>query len=644
LHQGVTGSTQIEDFNMATSLTLNKMVKNENLRGFMQKVSLSTLLSLLLGLSSAVVAQNTRDVHQWPFSKYSIWNMPIGSNAQYVAGNMPVPDTYAGDIDYMVYNTSASPRVVSSRSGGAIPVDDGHIVGAGDSRNKVVNVFPKDGFTFQSIQPGDRHSATGDFTGYLWRGGAELYPGMREQEMRGEHQDIRGHGIEGAHWGSGMNAVLASIRVGDLHNDTPIRHALGIEVSGWKVMHHDKNDLSWNKETGDFTKWGFRWPADRMDGCAGFFENGNNNRCYFGSNPAIRMGALFAIPPTTNCENIGLQTKAAKKMCWTMQNYGAYLIDDSYGMNSGKNIVNFAYLPGVNEEFNSQYGYPFDIGWNEGSLRQQPFFKDLDILIPRLSVIVNNGPTSIGGGGNPRQCFAPPFANGVQDLVAVNPNGSVQEPANCDNPIIISSSSQMPVSSSSPISSSSIATSSSSSVQTGTSLTIEAESANQLSGLVNNGTALGNSTVGSYAVFNNIDFGTGVSTVAITYGVPAVNAGNKLELRIGSISGTLVASLTTQSSGDWGVYRTDIVHVSGLSGVQDLYLVYAGGGGTNWVADVDKLVFEKEGPTTSLNFPRLSHQQKSGVKLYADPQQGVYLKVPGYGALNLRGQRVNIQE
>jgi hypothetical protein len=37
-------------------------------------------------------------------------------------------------------------------------------------------------------------------------------------------------------------------------------------------------------------------------------------------------------------------------------------------------------------------------------------------------------------------------------------------------------------------------------------------------------------------------------------------------------------------------------------------------------------------------------QQKSDVKLYADPQQGVYLKVPGYGALNLRGQRVNIQE
>jgi hypothetical protein len=242
---------------------------------------------------------------------------------------------------------------------------------------------------------------------------------------------------------------------------------------------------------------------------------------------------------------------------------------------------------------------------------------------------------AIGPGGLKEFLYNTVLADPIKGEI---PNGGISSSTQ------ISSSSIAFSSSSNLISSSSTTILSSSSVQTGTPLTIEAESANQLSGLVNNGTALGNSTVGSYAVFNNIDFGTGISTVAITYGVPAANAGNKLELRIGSTSGTLVASLTTQSSGDWGVYRTDIAQVTDLSGVETLYLVYAGGGSTNWVADVDKLVFEKEGPTTSLNFPRLSHQQKSDVKLYADPQQGVYLKVPGYGALNLRGQRVNIQE
>jgi uncharacterized protein YjdB len=354
----------------------------------------SYFLFLVVALFLVVTANAQRDEWTWPLSKYSIWNMPIGSNAVFVDAKIAVPDQYAGDQAYFDRNVYVNPD-------------------AGDSENKVVTWFESDKENYNSTQGG-----------YQWQGGTEHYPGMNAAEQRGKLQNIYGYGIEGAHWGAGLSGFGGNFRMGELINDVPIKHALGIEVSGWKEVYYDGNDQSWNTSNGDYTAYGYRWPADRNDSYAA----GNYN----GDVSAVRMGCLFALSPSVNIDNIGLTTKAGKKIAWTLQNYGAYLIDDSYGQNSGSSIINFAYQKGVNEEFNSTYGHNFDLHWDGGSPRQLPFFKDLDKIVVLLAVINNNGPHSIGGGGNPRQCLAPAFANGHADGVSSNPNGSVVEPGGCN--------------------------------------------------------------------------------------------------------------------------------------------------------------------------------------------------------------------
>jgi hypothetical protein len=44
----------------------------------------------------------------------------------------------------------------------------------------------------------------------------------------------------------------------------------------------------------------------------------------------MKMGALLAIPASTSISALGLETAPAKQLAWTLQNYGAYIVDDTY--------------------------------------------------------------------------------------------------------------------------------------------------------------------------------------------------------------------------------------------------------------------------------------------------------------------------
>lgn len=316
--------------------------------------------------------------------------MPLGVSATYVSAGFRKPDSYAGDKAY--FNR-----------------DYKETADAGDNENKVITWFESDKTRFRSTQGG-----------YEWYGGSEHYPNMLTLEKRGQYQSIYEFGIEGAHWGSGLSGLGGNIRAGELINDTPIKHALSIEVSGWAVVYYGGSDNSWDINTGDFTWHGFRWPADRNDNYAA--DN------YGGTVQAVRMGSLCALSPTIDINAIGLTTKPGKKIAWTLQNYGAYIVDDSYGQNSSpyRNIFNICYHKGVSEEFNTAYGYPFDVYWQASN---NAFLYDMDKIVPLLQVVNNNGPRSIGGGGNPRQCYAPAFADGTADPITTNPNGTVTEPS-----------------------------------------------------------------------------------------------------------------------------------------------------------------------------------------------------------------------
>jgi hypothetical protein len=121
--------------------------------------------------------------------------------------------------------------------------------------------------------------------------------------------DIYGDGIAGGHGGSALSSIGGSIRKGELLNDEPIHHALKIDLWGKWLYYNSSSPTP-----------GRRWPAALAD------FNASNQ--YKGSNPALVMGSLLAIPPNVTAESLGLTTKVGKSFK-ALQNYGAYVVDDA---------------------------------------------------------------------------------------------------------------------------------------------------------------------------------------------------------------------------------------------------------------------------------------------------------------------------
>jgi hypothetical protein len=82
---------------------------------------------------------------------------------------------------------------------------------------------------------------------------------------------------------------------------------------------------------------------------------------------------------------------------------------------------------------------------------------------------------------------------------------------------------------------------------------------------------------GDYLAFNNLDFGSG----AVSFQARAASAtsGGSIELRLGSSTGTLIGTCPVAGTGDWQTWTTATCNVSGVSGMQNLYLVFTGESG-----------------------------------------------------------------
>ena len=112
---------------------------------------------------------------------------------------------------------------------------------------------------------------------------------------------------------------------------------------------------------------------------------------------------------------------------------------------------------------------------------------------------------------------------------------------------------------------------------------------------------VGYATDGDYAIYKNVDFGAGVSTVSARLaclqdngqGNGGGNCGGTLEFHLDGNTGTLVASVTIPSTGGWEIWQTtSSVIASGASGVHDLYLVFkAPASGTTSLGNVNWFQF-----------------------------------------------------
>ena len=308
--------------------------------------------------------------------------MPIGSGAVYVPAGIAPRSLITVDEEYIVITSASDPivpfytngtwgpgRCMTSTYQYSLNVPENLVIGdATDSYtpNSVATFLAADGRTIHQMNPVARCNA-----------GGALTAGWTAPD-----QDIYGDGILGAHGGSGLSGMGGSLRLGELTGPDPIRHALKVNL--WGHM-----DLS--SEDG-----GYRWPAVTADS---YYDDGSSAYHYAGAVPQLRMGALLAIPASVNIDALGLRTAAAKKLAWTLQNYGAYVVDDTTSESSALDVQ-----AGVPAEFQASYGTSIKAtggAWHD----------DMMTLFATLSVVDNNGPASIGGGGAPLQPLAPAIGN-----------------------------------------------------------------------------------------------------------------------------------------------------------------------------------------------------------------------------------------
>ena len=356
-------------------------------------VALHSILNPVPKASLAQAFPSERDVRTWPFSETSIWNMPVGSDANYIPAELEIPSRFTTDEDIIILKPSApiTPIYYTDISWG----DEARVYGArcerqgellatvpiptnylffppeGETPNAGMAALMSDGRSLFQGQPFSRCYA-GDY-------GTMTY-------AQSELQDIYGDGYYGAHGGSGLSAIGGTIRLGELLPNSVIRHALKINV--WAARNLSYND--------DATP-GYRWPALRSDGYA--------QEVYGGTNVAMEMGALLALRPDFN--ESSLQTMPGQIIARALKDYGAYIVEDTY-WDASALIVETGPDGDVREEFLATYGYDIRVSDNSSG-EGANWYQDLSTIFENLNVINNNSEFNIGGGGTPQQPMAPPF-------------------------------------------------------------------------------------------------------------------------------------------------------------------------------------------------------------------------------------------
>jgi hypothetical protein len=96
---------------------------------------------------------------------------------------------------------------------------------------------------------------------------------------------------------------------------------------------------------------------------------------------------------------------------------------------------------------------------------------------------------------------------------------------------------------------------------------------------------LGYAQGGNWARYKSVDFGAGVSTVYMRVAVPPEYAGGKIQVRLDSMNGTQIGSLTVTNTGSFeDTFQVQQTGVSSVTGVHDVYLVFSGtvAGNVDW--------------------------------------------------------------
>lgn len=344
-----------------------------------------------------------RDPLSWPFAWDSIWNRPVGDRAALVPAGLEVGRGITADEDILVLEPGAPLVDVVSHSGGwnaqrsrcgtaqpstvlvpDVPIppsfstDPGFL---GHTPNHSAAILRADGRTVVQTQPLHRCGPGGEVVSQFVWPEADLWTG---------------NGIEGAHGGSGMSSLGGTVRLGELVPGGAIRHALKLNINCATFCHHRPAEPDGAS--------GFRWPAVKADSGA--------QDLYGGDNPALQMGSLLALPPGFDLG--ALQSGPGRIVARALLDYGAYVVDDTKTPTVAF-TTEWSPRGRVIDEFEQRWGYALSTDDGLGcpaNTDQCRWATDLELIISSLSVVDDNGPTTVGGAGIRRAPCAPPFHDG----------------------------------------------------------------------------------------------------------------------------------------------------------------------------------------------------------------------------------------
>ncbi|MCF4129288.1 carbohydrate-binding domain-containing protein [Methylobacterium sp. SyP6R] len=298
-----------------------------------------------------------------PFAPSSIWNTPIGSNAQFQAASgaqtasiqhQAGVNTWIGQDAIPIYQATASD-----------PIATWNYDSRGTNADWTYGNTSSMNGSFQMKTPAALQFATGDGWAIVVSEDGQHYIETWLGSKTGTNSyhanyvvenTLTGDGIAnvpGAHEGiraAGMSLMGGIVQKSDL-DAGHIDHAVAMAIS--------------TTQAGS-AKTPYVWPATSADGFSSSYSG------------SIPLGSLFAIPKDVDLTKIGITTAEGMALAKAYQDYGGYVTDTA-----GPNTMQLAYLQtGVSQQ------------------QADNLFKDMDAIRSHIELVTNNTAATPAGGGD----------------------------------------------------------------------------------------------------------------------------------------------------------------------------------------------------------------------------------------------------
>lgn len=353
----------------------------------------ASLLILVVGGCSALVSPSEveeRDPLRRPFSRSSIWNLPLGENA---SGPSAALSVTIGTFDAILVLEPEAPLTEVKQNIGLwddprcanigetlfdapIPVDYLLADRGGDNS-------PPDPWAILAADSRTLHE--GHRFGRCTVGGPATATSVAPEG------DIRGDALAGGHSPSGMSVLGGTLRWNELLPGAGrVRHPLKLAVPEGALSHRLP---------------GYRWPA--LKPAIDFHSFG-------GKVDALIEGALLALPATFDLANASLKTEPARQLAWTLQHYGAYVVRAHPATGKVRIFVEHGPAGRFDEAFEAAWGYSIEATDTDFAADMKQLMSALVVIddwneARYEAVVASDGEEGVGGGA-PRTSWATPLA------------------------------------------------------------------------------------------------------------------------------------------------------------------------------------------------------------------------------------------